>query len=141
MDKEGLMACSIVFFTISFFAYVITIGVGWSLNQDVYPGYGLITAAAIVTAIPVFACLGYCIVAFNFNADSAAGQAAFGCFMCIVMFAGIFELVGAILFIVAGAQLKTENSKVLAYRASAGTFGLIAALSCCCSAVCCVGSD
>ena len=140
--NETLCGCSIIFFAISFIAYVITIGVGWSLNQDVYPDQSIIFGAAVVTTIPLFASIGFCcVLVYTTQEDSTIRCGAFGCLICILGFSGVFEFVGAILFIVAGAKLKDEDSKVLVYGVSAGVFGLIAALSCCCSALCCAGSD
>lgn len=118
---------------------MITIGIGWSLNRDVYTGNGLILAGAVITSIPVFSVLA-CLCAFvKFGHDSPITAAASICAIVITISAGIFEFVGAILFIAAGATLRDED-KVLAYGVSAGVFGLIAAFTCCFSTIACIGS-
>ena len=142
MNKGGLIGCSILLFAISFVAYVITIGVGWSLSQDVYPDQSSIfTAAAIITTISVFASIGFCcVLAYTTLEDSTIRNCAFVFFIIIFLIGSVFVSVGAILFIIFGAELNDGNSKVLAYGVSAGVFGLIAALSCSCSALRCAFS-
>jgi len=129
--------CGIISFIFSFVAYVIVIGVGWALNQQIYTGNSLILGSCIVTTIPVLAVLGYCFTLLQCGDDSKVTAAAGLCALVTVIIAGVFEVIGAIMFIVAGVQLKDESSQALSYGVTAGVFGLIAGICCCCSVACC----
>ena len=133
------LTCGIVCFIISFVAYVIVIGVGWAFSQQVQPGSSLVLGAAIVTTIPVIGVVGSVYARYKFG--STVEGCALWCIEITITFAGLFELIGAILFFVAGSTLKDENSKALAYGVTAGFFGLIAALSCFCTTIACCVPD
>ena len=113
MSGENAFICGFATFVISFCAYVITVGVGWSLNQDVLPDKSLIMGAAIVTTIPVFAVMATCLLALWVGGENRAVGACARCSLLIILLAGVFEIVGGILFIVAGATLKDENSNMV----------------------------
>ena len=133
--------CGILMAIFSFVFYAITMGVGWALNQNVYPGNSLILGGAVVSTIPVFAVMAYAVVACMCNKDQCdAVQGIAACALLIQSVATIFEVIGGILFIAAGATLKDKNSDVFAYGVSAGVFGILAGITCCCAQVCIVGA-
>jgi len=133
-----LCACGIVFFVISAIAYVITMGVGWALSRSVYPS-PLFGAGAIIATIPILAVGGAILTSCYCGSDSKFTDAAFYFAIFIVCIAGLFEVIGAVLFIIGGAQLKDENSQALGHGIAAGVFGLIAGISCCFSTIACCG--
>ena len=138
--SEGLLVCGIVFFSISFCAYTITIGVGWSLDQEVYPDDGHFRAAAVITTIPVLTLIGYAFTVCYCGNDSQLTRCVGGCAVFVNITAGFFEMIGAILFLVGASGVKDDSTKAYTFGLVAGIFGLIAAVSCCCSAVgCCAG--
>ena len=102
-------------------------GVGWALNQIVYPG-SITGAGAIISTIPVFAVIGFVIIVVIFRSDNVYCCAG-SCTIILLLFAGVFECIGGILFIVAGVQ--AGDARVLAYGVSAGVFGILAGFSCC----------
>ena len=120
----------------SFAFYAITMGVGWALNQNVYPGNSLVLGAAVVSTIPVFAVLGYTYLVCLFGKENAI-EGIGGCVLIVQGVATVFEVIGGILFIAAGATLKEENPNILAYGVSAGVFGILAGITCCCAQSCC----
>lgn len=137
MSNQGsLCMCGIISFVFSFVAYVIVIGVGWAFNQ-IYTGNSLILGSCIVTTIPVLAIVGYLFALSQFGNDSKVTAAAGLCAIVTVIIAGVFEVIGGIMFIVAGVQLKDESSQAFSYGVTAGVFGLIAGICCCCSVSCC----
>lgn len=123
--------------TFSFAFYVVTMGVGWALNQNVYPGNSLILGGAVVSTIPVFAVLGYAYSARVCGMDNALLESIGGCILVVQCAASVFEVIGGILFIAAGATLKEENPNILAYGVSAGVFSILAGITCCCAQCCC----
>ena len=129
--------CCICCFLISFVAYFIAIGVGWAFSQQLYPGNHLILGGAVLTTIPVLAVFGYLWALGTFGKDSTVTAMAGCCAVFTVSIGGLLELIGAILFIAAGVQLKDESSQALSYGVAAGVFGLIAGITCCCSVGCC----
>ena len=139
--KEKTIYCGavvIVFFVISFCAYVIAIGVGWSLARNVYPDDGWFTAAAVVTTIPMFAviAIGYiCSLVFiGCASDRTLVINCIGpCAMIITFAAGVLESIGAILFIIGATNVKDDSTQAFTYGLVAGIFGLIASVSCSCS--------
>lgn len=134
-------------FVISFIAYVITLGVGWSINQDVYSnsssasGIDLALRGAAVTSTPGLTVLVVGAVCICRGQGAGGDGESSGCsIICGIMnFAcmGIVVFVGAVLFIVAGIDLKDEDPRAMTYAIVAGVFGLIAAVSCCCTVVGC----
>ena len=130
MGKDRIYICGAVSFAISFVAYTITMGVGWALDQQVFPNQPAIRAAAIMSTIPVIAVMGYFILVAMCGSDNVNPCAALIMFSCVLL-SGLFEFIGGIIFIAAGAQL--DDKRLVAFGASAGVFGLIAGFSCCCS--------
>lgn len=139
-NQGSLCVYCIISFLFSFVAYVIVIGVGWALNVQIYTGNSLILASCIVTTIPVLAVLVYFFTLLQCGNDSKVTAAAAICALVTVIIAGFFEVIGAIMFIVAGVQLKDESSQALSYGVTAGVFGLIAGICCCCSVSCYFGA-
>lgn len=126
--------------------YIITIGVGWALRVNILNGSTLIFGAAITTTIPAVGALVTLLFGIMFaqGPEDAPKPFLIVCTVllyCIVLSAGLFEIVGAILFITAGVVLKDEGSKVLAYSMSAGIIGLTGGLACCFSTACCVAGS
>ena len=131
-------AVIVVFFVISFCAYVVAIGVGWSLARNVYPDDGWFTAAAVVTTIPMFAVIGYiCSLVFiGCASDKTLVINCIGaCAMITYFAAGILEFTGAILFIIDATNVKDDSTQAFTYGLVAGIFGLIASVSCSCSII------
>lgn len=124
--------CAVSWFITSFISYVITMGVGWALDLQIYTGFViiLVKTGAIISPIPVFAVLGYIILFVMIRTDSDSCRAGCCATSCLLL-AGFFEFITGILFIVAGAL--SGNSRVLAYGVSAGVCGILSGFSCCCS--------
>ena len=125
---------AIVCFVISFIAYCFVMGFGWGFNQS-SPRQSMLLAGAIVSTIPVFAVIAFVCIAATCGEKSKATDIALCCMVCIIWLAAVFELVGAILFIVEGVQLKDQNPAALGFGVTAGVFGIIAAITCCCTSV------
>ena len=119
--------CAIFSFATSFVAYIITMGVGWALSGMV-PTDLLIRAAAIVCTIPVLSVVAYAVLVFLFGGDYCKPLAG-GCMLVCVFLAWLFELVGGIMFIVAGAR--SGDQQQLAFGVTAGVFSIVASFSCC----------
>ena len=126
--------CAIGWFAVSFTFYVITMGVGWALDQMVFPNNTTIRAAAVISTIPVIAVIGYIIIIAMFGSDNVNPCAGF-CMIACLLLAGLFEFIGGIIFIAAGAQ--AGDARILAFGASAGVFGILAGCSCCWSLSAC----
>lgn len=90
-----------------------------------------------MSTMPAFTILGALWLSGKLGGDNPIVKCAEVCGMFTFACAGVFEIVGALLFIIAGACLKDGNSKAITYSIVAGVFGLIAAMSCCCTIVCC----
>ena len=128
--------CTVILFVISAVCYAIAIGVGWAF-QSMAPGNNLILAAAIVTTIPIilmtvfisFACMYHKSCSF----DTVYMYILKECMKCPVFtigtLAGLTEIAGAVLFVVAGVN----NLDVLAFGVSAGVFGIISGFTCICT--------
>lgn len=139
MGEKGF-ACPIVLLVISLVFYVIAMGVGWGFDQMAPPVAGTIPvrAGAIVSTIPVFAVVVLIFLACLLGLDNVNAIAT-SCAIGIVLFAGVFEFVGGILFIVAGVQ--AGDPRALAFGVSAGVFSLLAGVTYCgtiatCKCVC-----
>ena len=129
-SKVFSCGCAVISLVVSFVAYIISIGIGWALDQMVYPDEPIIRYAAIVSTIPVLTTIGYLMIAFAFGFENT--RACAGCCMIICIFlSGLLEFTGGIMFIVAGAKL--ADQRLVAFGASAGVFSIIAGCSCCCS--------
>ena len=136
----SLLICGTVCFVISSLAYVIAIGVGWALDQDIYPDNGLIRAGIIIVTAPVIAAFFYCLAYGFCGNDSEFTLCAECCAICTVCLAGLFELIGGIMLIAAGTKLKSDSSKAMVFGIVAGFFSIIAAVFCCCSVITVCGS-
>ncbi len=130
MGKDNVYICGIISFNVSFVAYAITTGVGWTLDQQVFPDQPAIRAAAIMSTIPVCAVVGYFFLFAACGSDNVNPCAGLIMFSCVFL-SGLCAFIGGIIFIAAGAQL--DDKHLVAYGVSAGVFGLIAGFSCCCS--------
>ena len=112
-------------------------GVGWVLATRESPGEPLILAGAIVSTLPALSLASYLCFAFTFSNACEDGDSyiiKFG-ILIIQSCAGLVQMIGAALFIAAGATLNDPD--VLAYGISAGVFGMIAGSCCICSQCCC----
>ena len=121
----------------SFVFYVITMGVGWALDQTVFPINSTIRAGAIISTIPVIAIVGYIIIIAMFGSDNVNPCAGL-CMISLLLLAGLLECIGGVIFIVAGAQ--ASNDRILEFGLSAGIFGIFAGCSCCCSLSACAAA-
>ena len=135
---EGQRKCAFrsspVLLIIAIMCYAIVMGVGWVLAIRESPGEPLILAGAIVSTLPVLSLTSYLCFAFTFfEACEDDSCIKFGIFT-IQSCAGLVQMIGAALFIAAGATLNDPD--VLAYGISAGVFGMIAG-SCCIFSQCC----
>ena len=120
---------------IAIICYAIVMGVGWVLATRESPGEPLILAGAIVSTLPALSLASYLCFAFTFfEACEDDSCIKFG-ILTIHSCAGLVQMIGAALFIAAGATLNEPN--VLAYGISAGVFGMIAGSCCICSQCCC----
>ena len=136
---EGQRKCAFrsspVLLTITIICYAIVMGVGWVLAIREEPGQPLILAGAIVSTIPVLSLVSYLCFAFTFSeACEDDSYIKFGIYT-IQSCAGLVQMIGAALFIAAGATLNEPN--VLAYGVSAGVFGMIGGCCCIVSQCCC----
>ena len=115
--------------------YAIVMEVGWVLAIREAPGEPLILAGAVVSTIPVLSLASYfCFVFTFFEACEDNSWIKFGIFT-IQSCAGLVQMIGAALFIAAGATLNKPS--VLAYGVSTGMFDMIGACCCICSQCCC----
>ena len=119
--------CAIISFATSFVAYAITMGVGWALSGMV-PTDITIRAAAVVSTIPVLSVVAYVILVFLFGAEYCKSIAGCCMFFCVCL-AWLFELIGGIIFIVAGAR--SGDQQQLALGVTAGVFSIVASFFCC----------
>ena len=125
--------CSIILAVISAVCYAIAIGVGWAF-QSMAPENELILAAAVVTTIPSILMTAFifcaCIFRKSCSFDTVYMYILKECMKCPVftigMVAGLTEITGAVLFVVAGIN----NPDILAFGVSAGVFGIISGLTC-----------
>ena len=136
---EGQRKCafrsSTTLVVIATICYAIVMGVGWVLAIREQPREPLILAGAIVSTIPVLSLASYFCFAFTFfEACEDDSCIKFGIFT-IQSCAGLVQMIGAALFIAAGATL--NDPSVLAYGVSAGVFGMIGGCCCICSQCCC----
>ena len=131
--SDSAFGCGICFLVLSFIFYVLAIGVGWSLNQDVYPDNGLIRAGIIITTVPVFSAIFYFCSCIYCGSESGFTYCASGCAIVSISLAGVLELVGGIMLIVAGTQVKEDSTKALIFGVTSGVFSILAAITCCCS--------
>lgn len=122
---------------IAIICYAIVMGVGWVLATRETSGEPLILAGAVLSTLPALALASYLCFAFTFLKaceDEDSYIIKFG-ILIIQSCAGLVQMIGAALFIAAGATLNDPN--VLAYGISAGVFGMIAGSCCICSQCCC----
>lgn len=142
-----------VMFIISTVCYIIALSVGWSLAKDVYPNDQLIGTAATVITVPLYSLVAIMILYFiciyiavcccpTVDLESKTINSGYCCttvtLVLFEMLAGLFEIAGAVIFIVAAAKI--GDPKVLAFGISAGVFGLLAGCSCCiCECFTCIG--
>lgn len=126
-DRACLLCCGTSFNIIFFVAHVIIIGFSWIWLDGLYSGNPMTLAALTLTTIPMFAV----IIFFLINKTKEYRRRAF-------LFAGVFEWIVVILFIIAGADLKDKSSIAMACGISTIVFSVIAVLASCCS-VCVVG--
>ena len=122
-SRYAASQCGSVSCAISFVAYIIAMGVGWALDQ-MFPGDITTRAAAIVSTIPVISIAGYLVVACMFGAEVCKPWAS-GCMITCIVFSWLFEIVGGVLFIVAGVSHDLE------FGVTAGVFSIVAGFSCC----------
>ena len=135
-NSDGACIFGTACFLLSSLAYLVAIGVGWAVDQNDRDG-GSIRAGIIIVTLPVFAVFFYCVCSSYCGESSNFTRCAECCAFWTVLLAGVLELIGGILLIVAGTQANPG------YKASgivAGVFSIIAALSCCCSTVAVCGS-
>ena len=135
-ESYGYGCCGVLMFLISTVCYCVTMGVGWALSRNVVPDDHTALAAAVISTIPVFAVGGYIYFMMKFGGlGEEVKLGAFACLACIELCAGIFEIVGGLLFVVVGVE--TEDHRIKAFGISAATFGFCSACSCCCGLLCC----
>ena len=134
--------CGLSMFIISTISYCVTMGVGWALSRDVIPDDHTALAAIVITTIPVFAAFGYVYFMMKFRGlaeecgvDAEVKSCAFGCLVCIELFAALFEVIGGLIFVIVG--IGAEDNRIKAFGISAATFGFLSACSCCCGLTCC----
>ena len=141
-EDSWFFYCGLSMFIISTISYCVTMGVGWALSWGVIPDNHIVLAAAVISTIPVFAALGYIYFVMKFRGlakecgvDAEFKSCAFGCLVCIELFAALFEVIGGLIFVIVGAG--AEDNRIKAFGISAATFGFLSACSCCCGLFCC----
>ena len=127
-QRKLFFRISTILLTMAIICYAIVMGVGWVLAIREEPGQPLILAGAIVSTIPVLSLVSYLCFAFTFSEACEDGFLVKFGVLSIQSCAELVQMIGAALFIVAGATL--NNPTVLAYGVSAGVFGMIG--GCCC---------
>ena len=137
---EGQRKCafgsSTVPLVMAIICYTIVMGVGWGVFAiQETPGEPLILAGAVVSTIPVLSLVSYLCFAFTFCKEHKDNSYIRFGIITIHSCAGLVQMIGAALFIAAGATLNEPN--VLAYGVSAGVFGMIGGCCCICSQCCC----
>ena len=134
-ERKCAFRSSSVLLTITTICYAIVMGVGWVLAIREQPVEPLILAGAIVSTIPVLSLVSYLCFAFTFHKTCKDGFCIKFVIFTIQSCARLVQMIGAALFITAGATLNEPN--ILAYGVSAGVFGMIGGCCCICSQCCC----
>ena len=120
---------------ISAICYAIVMGVGWALQRMV-PNEQLILAAAILTTLPIVFTASYLLFTLKFlqscSFDTRLKDYAKIFVFITELLAGILEIVGGVLFMAAGVDLRNQ-SNVLAFGISAGVFAIISGVACICA--------
>ena len=146
-DCKHLKVCSIagasVMFAISTVCYIIALSVGWTLAKDIHPHDHLLFTAAMVITVPLYSVVVVIILGVacaraagctcskkeEEEVISVASACLFVTLVLLEMLAGLFEVAGAVIFIVAAVNI--GDYRVLAFGISAGVFGIFAGCSWC----------
>ena len=67
------------------------------------------------------------------GSESGFTYCAYVCAIVSISLAGVLELVGGLILIVAGIQVKEDSTKALIFGVTSGIFSILAAITCCCS--------
>ena len=110
-------------------------GVGWVLAIREQPGEPLILAGAVVSTIPVLSLVSYLCFAFTFCKEHKDNSYIRFGIITIHSCAGLVQMIGAALFIAAGAN--PVNLSAFFLGLFAGVFGMIAGSCFICSQCCC----
>ena len=115
--------------------YTIVMGVGWVLAIRDTPGEPLILAGAVVSTIPVLSLVSYLCFAITFCKEHKDNSYIRFGIITIHSCAGLVQMIGAALFIAAGAN--PVNLSAFFLGLFAGVFGMIAGSCFICSQCCC----
>ena len=146
---EGQRKCafgsSTVPLVMAIICYTIVMGVGWGVFAiQETPGEPLILAGAVVSTIPVLSLVSYLCFAFTFCKEHKDNSYIRFGIITIHLCAGLVQMIGAALFIAAGANPVSLSAFFLGVPA--GVFGMIAGScfiysQCCCFVYMCGDPD
>ncbi len=138
---EGVACLTVLSFIASFVAYVVAIGVGWGLDQNIYSD-SLIRTGIIIASVPVFSVIFFCCTWVYCGSENGALFAAGVLARVCIVLAGVLEIIGGIILIVGAVKAKKENSKAFSYGITAGIFCIFASIGCFLSMMgCAVGEN